>query len=385
MRICHLSSGHRPDDDRIFFKEACSLAKRYPDVELLSPHPEHLPADPDGVRIITFERTKGLLGRMGAVRQLYRKGLERGADLYHCHEPESLLAAVLIKRKRGALVIFDSHELWEGVLSERGPRLVGAAAARVYRVVEKALLKRCDGGFAASQPIADHLAETLGSNRVDTLLNVPVPGVFGEGAARAWGEETVLCHDGYLTFDRGLRTMAEAVRRTAEKHRVVFKIVGDVFDEERAWLDRFVAEHKLGGTIVRTGWLPYTEVGRAMAPCHIGLVAFRRCPNHVVAAPNKVFNYLMYGMPFVGPDFNLTMQAMAAEDGVCTLADPASPESYAGALCRMIEDRAGTEAMAARALKASKEKYRWEHMEPRLFRLYERVLGARREGAGRRT
>lgn len=385
MRICHLSASHRPDDDRIFFKEARSLARRYPEVELLSPYAEHVPAQADGVRIFPFVRRKGLLGRLQAVRWLLRAGLERRADLYHCHEPESLLAAVLIKRRLGCRIVFDSHELWGGVMAERGPRLLGALAAKVYGVVERILLRHCDGAIAASEPIAEHLARTVGADRVETLLNVPVAEVFGEGSERPWGEETVLCHDGYLTFDRGLETMAEAVRLVAARHRVVLKIIGDVFDGERVWLDRFVARHHLEGVIVRTGWLPYAEVGRAMTPCHIGLVAFEKSPNHVVAAPNKIFNYLMYGIPFVGPSFILSLQAMARDDGLCHLADPESPESYAAALCAMIEDRPGTQAMAARARAASRAKYRWEHMEPKLFALYERVLGMGTGEAGRRA
>ncbi len=374
LKICLLSSSHRPDDDRIFFKEARSLARRYHEVELLVPYPEYLPADTDGVAIHPFQRSKGLLGRVGAVRHLYIDGLQQRADLYHCHEPESLLAAILIKRKLGVPVVFDSHELWEGVLAARFPRIVGAVVLHAYRVIERWLVKRCDGGIAATEPIANHLIETLGRNRVETLLNVPSTEVFGEGSIRQWGEQTVICHDGYLTFDRGLKTLAEAVRLVAAMHAVVFRIIGDVFGDERKWLDRFVAQHQLEDTIVRTGWLPYSEVGMAIAPCHIGLVGFSKSPNHVAAAPNKIFNYLMYGIPIIGPAFMLSLQEMAAKDKTCVLVDAASPKAYADAICQMIENREKTEEMSRNALVVSREKYRWEHMERKLLDLYERVL-----------
>jgi hypothetical protein len=75
MKICHLSSGHPPDDDRIFYKEARSLARRYSTVVVVGPYPERTPKDPDGVQILTFRRQSGLLGRFRAIQQLYGIGL----------------------------------------------------------------------------------------------------------------------------------------------------------------------------------------------------------------------------------------------------------------------------------------------------------------------
>jgi glycosyltransferase involved in cell wall biosynthesis len=169
--------------------------------------------------------------------------------------------------------------------------------------------------------------------------------------------------------------MLEAIRIVSAKHRVVLKIVGDVFGEERLWLEEFISRFGLQEVVIRTGWLPYEQVGAALESCHLGLLAFSECPNHIIAAPNKIYNYLMYGIPFVGPRFVRILQGMAYDEGVCALADPRDPHSYADAICRLIEDRPGTLAMGARALEASRTKYRWQHMEPKLFALYERVLG----------
>ena len=181
-------------------------------------------------------------------------------------------------------------------------------------------------------------------------------------------------HDGSLTFERGLRPMAEAVRILSAKHRVVLKIVGDVFGAEKAWLESFIAKHRLEQVVVRTGWLPYEAVGKAISTCHIGLIWFLPSPNHRIAAPNKCFNYLLYGLPVVAPGFPQSHFAVLEREGCARLMDPTSPEACAEALSKMIADRAGTEGMAARSRALSREKYRWEHMEPVLLDLYRRVL-----------
>jgi glycosyltransferase involved in cell wall biosynthesis len=133
----------------------------------------------------------------------------------------------------------------------------------------------------------------------------------------------------------------------------------------------------LAEIIVRTGWLPYGDVGKALSPCHIGLIALQETPNNIVTSSNKVFNYMLYGIPFIGPQFRLAKRKLVEDIQCGVLADSHSPESYAEAICHMIQDRAGTLKMSQRALNASRTKYRWEHMEPILLELYERVLSSK--------
>jgi len=246
--------------------------------------------------------------------------------------------------------------------------------AECYRFIEKRWISNCDGAIGASWSITEYLRTILDSCRTETILNVPAVDVFGEGSEREWGETTILCHDGFLGFDRGLKTIVRAAHMVSRKHPVILKIVGDVFNEERSWLEDYLAYHGLGSLVVRTGWLPYPKVGHAIAGCHIGISALQYLPNNIVTSSNKVFNYMMYGIPFVGPAFRLAKIKLVQEEQCGVLADSSSPESYAAAIIHMIEHREDTKRMGQNALRASREKYRWEHMEPRLFSLYERVI-----------
>jgi glycosyltransferase involved in cell wall biosynthesis len=88
-----------------------------------------------------------------------------------------------------------------------------------------------------------------------------------------------------------------------------------------------------------------------------------------------VFNYLLYGMPFIGPDFRLAKIKLVREEQCGVLADSSSPESYAAAISDMIEHRDRTLAMGWRAARASERKYRWSHMEVEMVSLYRRILG----------
>ncbi len=374
LRVCLATSSHRPNDDRIYFKEARSLARAGADVVVVYPEGKGEPPADDAVRFSSFQSTGTLRSRVTALQWLEAALRASRFDVIHCHEPDALVAALRVRKETGAKVIFDSHEMWGAVLAGRLPRPLWGMAERAFKLLERRWLARCDAAIGASWAISEYLTSVLPPDRVVTILNVPVVDVFGEGGEKVWGDETILCHDGHLTFDRGLKTMAEAVRLLAGRHKVRFRIVGDVFGREREWLESFIQRHGLGGVIERTGWLPYNEVGKALAPCHIGLVALQRTPNNIVTSSNKVFNYLLYGIPFVGPEFRLSKQKLAREDRCGVLADSSSPRAYAAAIERLIQDRDGTKAMAQRALQASRQRYRWEHMEPVLLGLYDRVL-----------
>ncbi|MDS4068152.1 MAG: glycosyltransferase family 4 protein [Candidatus Competibacter sp.] len=373
LRIVHATTGHPAHDDRIFFKEARSLVRSGADVTLLCSDTTTPPANLYGVRYQTYPGGGALKRRLITRRPLESALAEGRYDVIHCHEPDGLLAALRVKRKTGVKVIFDSHEMWGATLAHRFPPWSWNMVSRGYQWLESRWIAQCDRAIGASWAISDYLASILGPERVTTILNVPVTDVFAPPVAKSWEDPITFCHDGHLGFDRGLKTMAEAIRQVSEKYPVRFKIVGDVFGEERNWLTAFIDKYRLQDVITRTGWLPYEQVGAALAPCHIGLIALLQLPNNVVTSSNKVFNYMLYGMPFIGPSFRLAKQKLVAEEHCGLLADSADPASYAAAMRSMIENKRETQAMAERALNASRTKYRWEHMEPLLVDLYARM------------
>lgn len=373
-RICLATSAHQPDDDRIFFKEARSLVRAGADVTILCSKGKKVPPETYGVNFLNYDGGGNLRQRVLSVGALQDALAMRRFDVIHCHEPDGLLAALRVKLWSGTKIIFDSHEMWSAVAAGRFPKPLWGPVMAAYQLEERKWIARCDAAIGASWAISEYLTRVLGQERVATILNVPVVGVFEESSKKEWSDTTILCHDGYLTFARGLKVMAEAVRRVSLNHRVIFKIIGDVFGQERIWLERFIKKHHLDNVIVSTGWLPYIEVGAALAPCHIGLIAFKETPNNIVTSSNKVFNYMFYGIPFVGPHFRLSKIKLVEEERCGVLADSHNAKSYANAIIRMIQNRDETVEMSQRALYASQTRYRWEHMEPILFDLYRRVL-----------
>src|SRR5699024_2888763 len=107
--VVHLTSVHPRFDTRIFFKECQSLALSGYKVSLIVADVFHNETK-SGVVIIDVGKSQDRLDRIiNVTRRVYSQALSLDADVYHVHDPELLPCALKLKRK-GKIVVFDSHE-----------------------------------------------------------------------------------------------------------------------------------------------------------------------------------------------------------------------------------------------------------------------------------
>ncbi|MDA8156629.1 MAG: glycosyltransferase [Actinomycetota bacterium] len=371
MRICHLTSSHKPNDDRIFYKEAISLAKKYKDIWIVSAYESSAPKKTDGITFKFLGIKPGkLINRLRIINELYKTGLELKADIYHCHEPESLLAAVQLKRAINSCVIFDSHEMYHSTFSQRFPNVLRPLASVIYSKLENVMIKKCDIVIGATLPISTHFEQMLGAVKTKTILNGALPEVLGRSDTPPWLDEIVICHEGSLTFKRGLRQIITALNLLTAKYNVKLKIIGDIAGVERNWFNRYTEVNNLSSAIEITGWLDYTKLKKAYQRCHIGVVAFDDSPNHVIAGPNKFFNYMHFGMPIIVPRHCINMKEIIENIKCGIVINDTSASSFADAIGYLIEHRKEAMEMGFRAKCASVDNFAWPVMERKLLNIY---------------
>lgn len=377
LHVCMLTSRHPPDDDRIYFKESWSLAAMGARVTVVCPdrkRPPEVPAAVD-IRFHLFPHEPAIRGAARTMRALAGALRDLRPDVVHCHEPDALAVALFVGTPRRSRVVYDSHEMWGGVAAERLPRAAPGLTQGCFQAAERVLVRRCGGGVGASSAISEYLGQALASERVETIFNVPRPEAFRQADRRQPRDFFLFVHEGHLTFDRGLMPLVEAVSQLAQRLPVRLRIVGDVFGAERQWLDEYLHSRSCEDVVERTGWLPYVEVGAAIAQCDVGVIAFEPTPNHLIAAPNKLFNYMLCGLPVLGPDFPRSdIARVVRAEGCGRLVPQISSAALTLAMEQFVTDREATGQMGRNGLEASRRAYRWEHMEPRLSRLYQRVL-----------
>ena len=96
-KVCHVTTVHRPNDNRIFFKECKSLDEAGYDVTLLCANASSTVRD--GIKIIGFKGHTQRIKRffLTSIVQAFIEARKVNADIYHLHDPELVWMGLLLR------------------------------------------------------------------------------------------------------------------------------------------------------------------------------------------------------------------------------------------------------------------------------------------------
>jgi len=399
LKICMVTTRHSLDDARVVHKEAISLANAGHDVYLIfsiNERYEYVRNDgtiiakgqpPNGacyykgLNVYGYPKQKNILGKLKTVLKLSKIAADLKADVYHAHEPDlSLLIAVraknmLLKQGHRAMVVHDIHEYPPGAVADSYPQFLKFLVNLAHILWDWFLIKRVDQVFTANSIVRGYALTLSYRINADVLYNGPRVALFPQVPRKYCpdeGEKIILCHEGSMPFNRGLKEMLAAVHYLRDK--VSLKIVGDVYGAEREWLMQEIESKKLHNNIIITGWLPYEKVSEAINGCHLGLILFRDCINNRLAGPpNKLFNYMNAGLPVVSVDFPEIRQIVLEEKCGFLIYDQ-SVKSIIDALESAFANRQDLSSMSFNGQRAIRERYSWEVMERKLLLGYDNLM-----------
>lgn len=300
--------------------------------------------------------------------RLFRATRGLKPDVYHAHDLSTLPAAFLLSRLRGAKLVYDSHELnleagrWAAV---RGwPKWL-------LRRVEKFLIRRADAVITVNDSIAGYLAGWYGVPRPAVVMNCPEPvdlpavsAVLQERLGLP-PETSLVLYQGGLTEGRGLQQFVEAFR---DVEGAVAVFLGD--GPLRAHLERLAQERGLGGRVRFLEPVSQGELLSHTASATIGVVCYRRTSlNNYLSTPNKIFEYMMAGVPMAVSDFP-EMARIVRENDLGETFDPDDPASIAAAINALLR-RADLDEMRRRAMEIARSHYSWTLESKKLLSVYE--------------
>jgi glycosyltransferase involved in cell wall biosynthesis len=105
----------------------------------------------------------------------------------------------------------------------------------------------------------------------------------------------------------------------------------------------------------------------------IGLVIYESTTlNNYLAAPNKLFAYLMAGLPVAGSNFPGLAQIIGAESVGVTF-DPGDASSIQSAFAELSRSATRRSEMGARSRQLAESRFNWESESGRLLEVYERL------------
>jgi glycosyltransferase involved in cell wall biosynthesis len=286
-------------------------------------------------------------------------------DVIHCHSLGPLAACVSGKHRTGAALIYDAHELETEQVPVKGMRQI------VETFQERRLIRHCDAVLCVADSIADWYGRAYGIPRPYVVRNVPdlrfqsLPEESNliRQELGLPGESLVFLYQGRLAPGRGVERFIRVFQRASPARHIVFMGYGPLTDV-------VMAAAREGGSI---HFLPAVEPKRVLdytTGADVGVIGVEdTCLNNRYSLPNKLFEYLLAGVPILCPDLP-EMRRVVLENG-CGWADPGSDEG----LLALIDQLGRDEILAKRQqARAARPLYSWQKEEKSLLAAYRSVL-----------
>lgn len=300
-------------------------------------------------------------------RQLTAAALATPADAYHAHDLNTLQAGVRASRRHHAPLVYDAHELY--------PELTGLGSTERARWarIERRLIRLPDVVVTPSESRADEMARRYGIARPTVVMNCPPAGPRPDPAAsplarlRRPGEILLVYAGGYST-NRGLENLVRAPA-LLDHARLLMLGWGRLEGELREAARQSGAEDRVEFLTP----IEHDRVVEVVAGADIGMAPYLPIGlNNVLAAPNKLFEYLHAGLAVAGSDLP-DIRRVVEQDRVGALFDASDAASIAAAVREIA--RGDLPGMRERALAAA-PRYTWEAQEHVLAGIYENFARA---------
>lgn len=302
--------------------------------------------------------------------KLILAGLKIKADIYHCHNLNTLLQGFIIARLIKRRLVYDAHELW----AERP-----GAGRRLMQWLEKFLLRRADASVAAERHRAEIMYEEYGATEMPVVIgNFPKFKTLESRSSSlrdfvkaqcGRSEAMIVLEHGRLMSERSAGEIIEALRYLDEE--IVLVLLGFVTEEFREVLQNEIKRYNLDNRVFFHKPVPHDEVFSLISSADICTVLYKNTGrNNYYCAPNRLFESLMAGVPVIASNFP-GMRDVVEKNNVGACTNPENPKNISKTVRYVLNNR---DLMSQNALKMAKLKYNWEKEAPKLLHIYNRLL-----------
>lgn len=293
---------------------------------------------------------------------LFLEAVKQDAQIYHAHDFNVLLTTWLAARFRTAHVIYDAHEITTAREGYRASRLF-------VRLIEGILVHRVDAMITTNRTRADFFQKEYGiqpplvlQNRCK-LQSSRHSNILRETLGLDDSLPIVL-YQGGIQNGRGMRHLVQVAERVEDAN---FIFLGS--GRQESTIREMIATKHLDRRVFMVPMVPLEKLPLYTASADVGMQILRNtCLNHYTTESNKMFEYLMAGLPVVASNFP-ELRRIIEEYEVGLLVDPEDVDGIADAVKRLIADRSLYQRFRKNALAAART-LSWEEQEGRLVGLY---------------
>jgi glycosyltransferase involved in cell wall biosynthesis len=297
------------------------------------------------------------------------------ADIYHAHDISALPACYLATWLRGKLLIFDAHEL---PLSDElySPRWRGLIVLFTHLLA--IMVPRCAGVITISPPIAQEIRKRYPSSKVTLVRNTPIyQAVQRTDRLHQYlglsPDVRIALYQGTLQADRELDRLIRAAHFL--ERNIVIVLMGPDVEGIQPQLETLIENERVADRVKIVPNVPYAEVLDWTASADIGMIIYplNRTLNIRMCLPNKIFEYLMAGLPILASPLDAVSNLIRTYD-VGQIVPSLLPADIGAAINAMMADSLTCARMRRNALNAAQQELCWEKESQRLIHFYHEIL-----------
>lgn len=295
-------------------------------------------------------------------------------DLFHVHVEKAFLAGYIAARLQRKPLIFDSPDL-----PFSDPHLLRSP---ILKRLSEGLLKRliiyCRQIITASPFYAREIQKNYPDAAITVIYNVPVyREVQKTTRLHAYlqldPQVRIALYQGNIQPDRELERLVYAAHFLDPD--VVIVMMGKGFRDTPVRLQQLIEQQQVQDRVKIIPPVPYNELLDWTAAADIGLTLFSPDYSKSIryTLPNKLFEYLMAGLPVLSAPLDAIAEVVNTEQVGYVIAS-LEPEEIAHGINTLLTDSQALATMQHNALTVAREKFNWNTESRKLIRLYDELL-----------
>jgi glycosyltransferase involved in cell wall biosynthesis len=294
------------------------------------------------------------------------KGYRKNYDIYHSNDLNTLPQGYICSkfRLKSKKLIYDSHEVQTSRTGYSSP---------LYGKMEKFLITKIDEMIVENHTRAKYnedlydLYPHVVHNYPFKQTSVSVEKVDLHEILGIPKHEKILLYQGGIQTGRGLDKLIKAVPLFSEG---ILVLIGD--GKIKNELQDMVKEMNLRKKVKFLSKVPLKELPKYTRNAHVGFQVLNNvCFNHYSASSNKLFEYMMAGVPVVACDFP-EIKGVVVGDGTGVCVDSHDSASIAEGVNKLLSNPSMHTEMQKNAIEASK-KYNWDNEKILFLDIYNNI------------
>jgi len=307
-------------------------------------------------------------------------------SVLHCHDLNSLLAGVILKRRYGCHLTYDAHEFWPHADVTWTPWEI-----RIFERYEKALLAHVDRAFTVSPMLAEEMRARYGKDflvvpncapMADARLPIdpaqPLPEevaavISRQGADTGERPLLVLFHGNFAT-QRGIEELISAWSKIDPRHALL--LLRGPANASRTKCEALASELGLRGrSVIFLAPVDESELVSASQFADVGVIPYKPvslCYRY--CSPNKLSQYMQAGLAILSNHLDFVEHIVRSQECGLTY-DTETPSTIVTAVEALATDRKHLQEFRSNALQFSITSFNWESYGSQIYDSFEALSG----------